>query len=335
MTWKNALAESAFMMGMEKAEGIGLACYAPLLNNVGYTNWKPDLINFDNRRVFGTPSYYVQKLFMNYQGKQLVRADTNLNPKEKKKPKLYGRIRFASDQAQVSISDLHIRNEDTGKEICPEDFTLGANEREKDLADVAWDNYRISFRYRRETGGTAETLQGSYVTRMEFAMKDEKNCMRLLLDGWERTAALNGMVDGFSCCMGMSQLILEQGKTYDCCIQVNGSHIRAAIGGCVLEHECVLPEPEELYYSAVTEEDGSLIVKLSNVTKEKKLVRIRPQLLYSKVREISISGCAPEWTNSLEEPEKVSPKEREIQMSERELLYEMPEYGLTFLKFVR
>lgn len=61
------------MIGMEKAEGIGLACYAPLLDNVDYTNWKADMTHYDNHRIYGTPSYYVQKLFMNYQGSSLSR----------------------------------------------------------------------------------------------------------------------------------------------------------------------------------------------------------------------------------------------------------------------
>ncbi len=45
--WKNALAEAAFMTGMEKAPGVGLACYAPMLCNLNYVNWKPDMIYSD------------------------------------------------------------------------------------------------------------------------------------------------------------------------------------------------------------------------------------------------------------------------------------------------
>ena len=42
-----------------------MAAYAPLFNKIGSKQWGIDLIWFDNTRVFGTPSYYVQKLFMN------------------------------------------------------------------------------------------------------------------------------------------------------------------------------------------------------------------------------------------------------------------------------
>jgi hypothetical protein len=41
-----------------------MAAYAPLFNKIGSTQWNVDLIWFDNAAAFGTPSYYVQKLFM-------------------------------------------------------------------------------------------------------------------------------------------------------------------------------------------------------------------------------------------------------------------------------
>ena len=57
------------MTGLERnVKAVGLACYAPLLCNADYVRWAPDLIWFNNHQVYGTPSYYVQKLFMNHQG---------------------------------------------------------------------------------------------------------------------------------------------------------------------------------------------------------------------------------------------------------------------------
>lgn len=35
-----------------------------MLANVDYVNWKPDMLWFDNHRIYGSPDYYVQKLFM-------------------------------------------------------------------------------------------------------------------------------------------------------------------------------------------------------------------------------------------------------------------------------
>ena len=57
------------MTGMERnSDVVVMASYAPLFANVNYKKWNPDLINFDSSRVYGLPSYYVQKMFSENQG---------------------------------------------------------------------------------------------------------------------------------------------------------------------------------------------------------------------------------------------------------------------------
>ncbi len=72
-TWISALAEAAFMTGLERnADVVQMASYAPLLAHVDAWQWRPDLIWFDNLRSVGTPNYYVQKLFANNKGTDVV-----------------------------------------------------------------------------------------------------------------------------------------------------------------------------------------------------------------------------------------------------------------------
>ena len=40
-------------------EGVELASYAPLLENVNYNAWFPNLIRFNNRESMAIPTYYV------------------------------------------------------------------------------------------------------------------------------------------------------------------------------------------------------------------------------------------------------------------------------------
>jgi len=64
-----ALAEAACMTGLERnGDVVRMASYAPLFAHVAGWQWKPDLIWTDNLRSFGTPNYYVQKLFANNAG---------------------------------------------------------------------------------------------------------------------------------------------------------------------------------------------------------------------------------------------------------------------------
>jgi alpha-L-arabinofuranosidase len=63
-TLRAAMAEAAFMTGLVRnADVVAMSSYAPLFAKVGAIQWQPDLIWFDNTRVYGSPSYYVQKLF--------------------------------------------------------------------------------------------------------------------------------------------------------------------------------------------------------------------------------------------------------------------------------
>ena len=76
--WKCALSEAAFMTGLERnAAVIAMASYAPLFAHIDAWQWTPDLIWFDNLRAYGTPNYYVQKLFSNHKGTQVIPITLN------------------------------------------------------------------------------------------------------------------------------------------------------------------------------------------------------------------------------------------------------------------
>jgi alpha-N-arabinofuranosidase len=71
--WKAAISEAAFMTGLERnGDVVRMASYAPLLAHADAWQWKPDAIWFDNLRSFGTPNYYVQKVFASNTGTRIV-----------------------------------------------------------------------------------------------------------------------------------------------------------------------------------------------------------------------------------------------------------------------
>lgn len=71
--WRCAIAEAAFMTGLERnADLIHMASYAPLFAHTEGWQWTPNLIWFDNLRAYGTPNYYVQKLFANNKGNKVL-----------------------------------------------------------------------------------------------------------------------------------------------------------------------------------------------------------------------------------------------------------------------
>ncbi len=78
-----ALGDAAWMTGMERnSDLVIMSCYAPLFVNVSKDpatgrkawQWDSDLIGYDALNSYGSPSYYVQKVFNHYLGNKIVSA---------------------------------------------------------------------------------------------------------------------------------------------------------------------------------------------------------------------------------------------------------------------
>ena len=60
----DALYEALYLLGVERnGDVVVMTSYAPLFAKKGHLNWNPDLIYFDNERVYPSCSYYVQQFF--------------------------------------------------------------------------------------------------------------------------------------------------------------------------------------------------------------------------------------------------------------------------------
>ena len=79
--WNCALSEAAYMTGLERnADLVVMTSYAPLMAHADGWQWTPDLIWFDNLRSYGTANYYVQKLYANHAGTDLLRITQDGRP---------------------------------------------------------------------------------------------------------------------------------------------------------------------------------------------------------------------------------------------------------------
>ncbi|MDB5275400.1 MAG: alpha-L-arabinofuranosidase [Ferruginibacter sp.] len=73
--WLTAISEAAFMTGLERNAGVvSMASYAPLFAHADGWQWTPDLIWVNNLQSYGTPNYYVQKLYSTNKGTNVVPA---------------------------------------------------------------------------------------------------------------------------------------------------------------------------------------------------------------------------------------------------------------------
>lgn len=108
--WLCALAEAAFMTGLERnADVVYLASYAPLFAHAEGWQWTPDLIWFDNLSSYGTPNYYVQKLFSNNKG-------THILPIENKND-LYASAVLDNDTKEVIVKIVNASDKPQSPQI--------------------------------------------------------------------------------------------------------------------------------------------------------------------------------------------------------------------------
>ena len=76
-----ALLEAAFMTGLERnADIVHMATYAPLFAHVEGWQWRPDMIWFDNLNSVRTVSYYVQQLYAQNKGTNVLPLTMNKKP---------------------------------------------------------------------------------------------------------------------------------------------------------------------------------------------------------------------------------------------------------------
>ena len=75
--YEASLYEAAFMTDMERnADVVYMTAYAPLFAHVDGWQWRPDLIWFDNTRMFRSVSYYVQQMYATNKGTNVLQLTT-------------------------------------------------------------------------------------------------------------------------------------------------------------------------------------------------------------------------------------------------------------------
>jgi len=79
--YETSLYEAAFMTGLERnADIVEMATYAPLFAHVDGWQWRPDMIWYDNLRMFKSVSYYVQQMYAMNKGTHVLPLSMQKQP---------------------------------------------------------------------------------------------------------------------------------------------------------------------------------------------------------------------------------------------------------------
>jgi alpha-L-arabinofuranosidase len=124
--YETSLYEAAFMTGIERnADIVEMATYAPLFAHVEGWQWRPDMIWYDNLRMFKSVSYYVQQMYAMNKGTNVLSLTTAdpADPKGKKRIPVAGQEGmnglFASSVYDSTTGEIIIKVVNTSKQAQP------------------------------------------------------------------------------------------------------------------------------------------------------------------------------------------------------------------------
>lgn len=162
-TLGGALAEAAFLTGVERnADVVVLASYAPLFARAGFAQWSPDMIWFDEKRAYGTPSYYVQKMYGENMGTVTVPMDGQ--EKELREQGIYVNLSLEERTGELIVKAVNYNDEEKPltpalsgeREVCGP-VTLQVLAGEKDAYNTV-ENPDAVTPQKKETGYTGALL---------------------------------------------------------------------------------------------------------------------------------------------------------------------------------
>ncbi|MBP5714966.1 MAG: carbohydrate binding domain-containing protein [Prevotella sp.] len=79
--YEASILEAAFMTDLERnADVVYMTAYAPLFAHIEGWQWRPDLIWYDNLRMFKSCSYYVQQMYAANKGTNVLQMTMNKQP---------------------------------------------------------------------------------------------------------------------------------------------------------------------------------------------------------------------------------------------------------------
>jgi alpha-L-arabinofuranosidase len=345
-TFGNALAEASYITGLERnSDVVRLASYAPLLANVDYVDWTPDLIWFDNDQAYGSPSYYVQKLFSTNVGDRVV--PSSFVGEAQPVADIKGGVGLGSWNTQVRYDDVKVTSAD-GTVLLSDDFSAGAGnwtpgagtwavqdgayaqtaqvENATSTAGPAdWSNYTMEVSARKTAGS-----EGFLVM---FGVKDTGNYYWWNLGGWNNTqSAIEKAVNGGKSSVATSATTVETGRDYKLKIQVSGRRITTWLDGQKV-NDFVDSATVEPLYQVVSREGKSVTLKVVNAqdTAVRGSVDLGGDRVLPTAEVTSLTGL-PSDVNSITEPTKIAPVKGRVNGFSSAFTYDFPANSVTFVR---
>lgn len=323
-TFYNALCEASYMTAMEMSGNVALACYAPLLCNADYVNWKPDLIWYNGESVYGTPNYYVQKLFMNNQGENAIEHSviSEKNSIAISEENIAGEIFFKTVDTEAQFYDIKIN----GIAVNEKGFTLKREGSQmKKLEEVGiFGDFELECK--------AKELDGKRGFIICFGVKGYGNLYHWEFGGWQnQDSAVCSTVNYRESVLGHELRSVEKDREYTLKVVVRKNVILCYIDNELVHEAVVKPAVVEPVYTASSvNEDGSVVLKVVNLQDTEYNAEIETNMNIQRVTGEAITGDL-NAENSFENPENVAPCNVTLEHEGSVIKHEFPPHSVTVI----
>ena len=342
-----ALCEAAAMTGFERnSDVVRMSAYAPLFNKIGSSQWNVDLIWFDNASAFGTPSYYVQKLFMNNLPDTLLPVEIPSN--EVPLPPA-GTIGLQTWNTSAEFKDVRVtRGGETLYAFDPKAGLKGwskakagswsvrggallqSDDAAQDtvssfIAGAPWEGYTLELKARKLSG------QEGFIIRVRD-QRDRAVCLNF--GGWGNKE--HGLDYSGKEPVLRKPGTIESGRWYDVSVRLEGERVCVWLDGQPLFDQGVPGARMARAYVVAGLDNASreIVVKAVNPQAEPLAVELKlagTLVPAQKARRIVLAGDADD-VNTMEEPLRVAPKEDEVEIAGAAQLLTLPPNSLTVFR---
>jgi alpha-L-arabinofuranosidase len=353
---RGAVGEAAFMTGIERnSDVVTLASYAPLFANVHHKWWNPDMINFDTSRSYGTPSYYVQKMFSEHRGDVVLPttiADTTPSKSGEPRPVSVGLSTWGT---QAEFKDIRVSDGD--KQLFAVDFANGLSGWSSTTGqwsvkngtlqqNTTGDGPRIISKMLGNTDRytlrlKARKIGGNEGFLVMFRVLGDDTWAWWNLGGWNnKKHAIEQSVAGVKNIVGDAVPDkIETGRWYDIRIATDGNKVRCYLDDKLI-HDVALaswqPKVEPLFAVASrVNATGEVIVKVVNATPVAQDTQLRLQGLKNvrpEAMSVVLTSGSGTDENTLDQPTKVSPIVKTITNASSAFRHVFPANSVTVLR---
>lgn len=245
--WGNmnaAIGEAVFMQGCENnSESVTMMSYAPIFTHEENYAWHPDMIRFNSSLSYGTPSYYVQRMFSNNIGKENIRWTEADN-----KPQLdysKGSIGIGTWSTSATFSGLTVTATDTtfvANDLKASDWTTKNGtwalngdtfkQTNSSAADVTCVLNKFFNTTNVDMTVNATKNSGAEGFLIIFDYKDKNNYSWFNIAGWGNTKhAVEQCKDGSKTTLADKAGSLVTGQQYTIRVRKEGQRVRCYIDG--------------------------------------------------------------------------------------------------------